>query len=144
MKEFENLQDAQTLALAIVDTIPEPFLVLDDSFSVMAASRSFYECFKVDAAQTRGRSLFALGDGQWDVPALRNLMAAIVPGRAEMEASGAPFSTKMALNAGLAMLRWLACPADPQRQDFRGRHRPDRHATRRCPVIIGAGETCHT
>jgi chemotaxis protein methyltransferase CheR len=43
MKEFENLEDAQTLALAIVDTIPEPFLVLDDSFSVMAASRSFYD-----------------------------------------------------------------------------------------------------
>ncbi|MCE7795366.1 PAS domain-containing protein [Sphingobium sufflavum] len=85
MKQFENLEDAQTLALAIVDTIPEPFLVLDDSSLVMAASRSFYECFKVDAAQTRGRSLFTLGDGQWDIPALRHLIATIIPGQPAME-----------------------------------------------------------
>src|SRR4051812_40330056 len=53
--------DAQALAHAIVDTIHEPFLVLDDEFRVLAASRSFYETFKVDPKQTQGCLLYDLG-----------------------------------------------------------------------------------
>ena len=66
--------DAQALAHAIVDTIHEPFLVLDEEFRVLAASRSFYETFKVDPKQTQGCMLYNLGDGQWDIPALRILL----------------------------------------------------------------------
>lgn len=86
MINFTNLQDAQTLAQAIVNTIPEPFIVLDDRFTVLAASVSFYETFKVDPRQTRGRLLFSLGDGQWDIPALRVLLEEIIPKHATMDA----------------------------------------------------------
>jgi len=85
MKQFDNLADAQTLALAIVDTLPEPFVVLDGSLCVLAASRCFYERFKEDAAQTRGRPFFELGDGQWDIPALRLLIDTIVPEQAAID-----------------------------------------------------------
>jgi chemotaxis protein methyltransferase CheR len=78
MKLFDNLADAQTLALAIVDTLPEPFVMLDDSLRVLAASRCFYERFREDPARTRGRPLFEVGDGQWDMPALRLLIETIV------------------------------------------------------------------
>jgi chemotaxis protein methyltransferase CheR len=78
MKQFDNLADAQTLALAIVDTLPEPFVMLDDSLRVLAASRCFYEHFREDPAQTRGRPFFEVGDGQWDMPALRLLIETIV------------------------------------------------------------------
>jgi chemotaxis protein methyltransferase CheR len=71
MQQFDNLADAQTLALAIVDTFPEPFLVLDDGLRVLAASRCFYEIFKADPQHTHGRLFFELGEGQWDVPTLR-------------------------------------------------------------------------
>jgi chemotaxis protein methyltransferase CheR len=81
----ENISEAQTLAQAIVNTIPEPFLVLDDQFRVLAASRSFYHTFKVDDEDTRGCLLYALGDGQWDIPALRLLLETIIPEQAEME-----------------------------------------------------------
>jgi two-component sensor histidine kinase len=81
----ENLADAQTLAQAIVNTIPEPFLVLDGQLRVLAASRSFCTIFKVDQDQTRGELLYALGDGQWDIPALRVLLETIIPEQAEME-----------------------------------------------------------
>ena len=46
---------------------------------MLAASRSFYETFKVDPEQTRGCLLYALGDGQWDIPALRVLLETIIP-----------------------------------------------------------------
>ena len=81
----ENFHDAQILAQAIVNTIPEPFLVLDDKFHVLAASRSFYETFKVDPDQTQDCLLYDLGDGQWDIPALRVLLETIIPEKTSMD-----------------------------------------------------------
>ena len=71
MQQFDNLADAQTLAMAIVDTFPEPFLVLDDGLRVIAASRCFYEVFNEDPERAHGRHFFELGGGRWNVPALR-------------------------------------------------------------------------
>ncbi|CDZ73504.1 Sensory transduction regulatory protein [Neorhizobium galegae bv. orientalis] len=85
MFDFRGVEDAQTLAQAIVNTIHDPLLVLDERFSVLAASRSFYETFNVDAAQTQGRLLYSLGDGQWDIPALRTLLETIIPARTAMD-----------------------------------------------------------
>ena len=80
-----GLESAQTLAQAIVNTIHEPLLVLDARFHVMAASRSFYEIFKVDREHTQGRLLYSLGDGQWNIPALRLLLETIIPERTAMD-----------------------------------------------------------
>ena len=74
-----------TLAQAIVDTVREPLLVLDKDLRVLAASRSFYQTFKVAQADTQGKLLYALGDGQWDIPRLRSLLEKIVPERGVME-----------------------------------------------------------
>ena len=79
MKQLPDLAEAQALALAIVDTLPEPFLVLDDKLKLLAGSRCFYEVFKEDPAEARGRSLFKLADGQWNVPGLRQLLETVVP-----------------------------------------------------------------
>jgi two-component sensor histidine kinase len=72
-------EDAQVLAQAIVNTIHEPLLVLDADLRVVAGSRSFYETFRVDPAETRDCLLYALGNGQWDIPALRVLLETIIP-----------------------------------------------------------------
>ncbi len=76
---LRELEDGHSLAHAIVNTIHEPFMVLDRHFNVLAASRSFYEIFKVDPEHTHGRRLYDLGDGQWDIPALRVLLETIIP-----------------------------------------------------------------
>ena len=83
-RPIASSEDAQTLAQAIVNTIPEPFILLDERFRVMAASRSFYQTFMVDPEPTRGSLLFALGDGQWDIPALR-LMLETIPEKTTMD-----------------------------------------------------------
>lgn len=82
---IENIPDAQTLAQAIVNTLIEPFVVLDESFSVLAVSRSFCDTFKVSPAQTHGRLLYDLGDGQWNIPALRLLLETIIPEHTAMD-----------------------------------------------------------
>ncbi len=85
MNPLQGIAEAQTLAQAIVNTIHEPLLVLDGDLRVMAASRAFYEIFKVDAGATRGALLDDLGDGQWDIPALRLLLETIIPERVAMD-----------------------------------------------------------
>ncbi|MET4635004.1 sensor histidine kinase [Kaistia defluvii] len=85
MKSFRNTADAQLLAQAIVNTIPEPFLVLDADFSVLAASRSFYQTFGVSPDSTLGSILFDLGSGQWDIPALRELLGTLVPSKTTLD-----------------------------------------------------------
>src|SRR6478672_5290978 len=79
MKEVHDLAEAQALALAIVDTLPEPFLVLDEALCLLAGSRCFYEVFKEDPAMAHGRLLFELSDGQWDIPGLRQLLETVIP-----------------------------------------------------------------
>lgn len=84
-EQFTAIADAWALAQGIVDTVREPVLVLDKELRVIAASRSFYSAFKVSSEDTRGELLYALGDGQWDIPALRVLLEKIIPEKGVME-----------------------------------------------------------
>lgn len=85
MKELSDLTQARDLALAIVDTLPEPFLVLDETLHLLAGSRCFYEVYGEDPATAHGRSLFELSRGQWDIPGLRQLLRAVVPDHSGLE-----------------------------------------------------------
>lgn len=85
MKQLHDREQAQALALAIVDTLPEPFLVLDETLHLLAASRCFYEVFGEDPAAVHGHSLFELSGGAWDIPGLRQLLAAVVEDRTTVD-----------------------------------------------------------
>ena len=84
-KPFAGIQDGLALAQAIVDTIREPLLVLDEELRVVAASRSFYSMFNVGRQAVEGQAVYALGEGQWDIPELRLLLERILPARTVME-----------------------------------------------------------
>jgi nitrogen-specific signal transduction histidine kinase len=86
IEPFKGVEDARVLAQAIVDTVREPLLVLDGDLRVLAVSRSFYLTFQVNHQDVLGRPLYALGDGQWQIPALRMLLDKIIPERAAMDA----------------------------------------------------------
>ena len=73
------LAHGHTLAEAIVDSVREPLVVLDRDLRVIAASRSFYRTFAVERRNTQGRKLYLLGDGQWNIPALRTVLEDIIP-----------------------------------------------------------------
>jgi transcriptional regulator with GAF, ATPase, and Fis domain len=70
---------SRTLVLnSIVATIREPLLVLDSSLRVQMASRSFYQTFQLTPGVTEGCRLHQLGNGEWDIPALRELLGNIL------------------------------------------------------------------
>lgn len=85
MNRARDLEEAQMLALAIVDTLPEPFVVLDSTLNILAASRCFYEVYNVDPEQALGRSFLDLSAGQWDVPGLRQLLGGVAPEQVALE-----------------------------------------------------------
>ena len=70
-KQFTKLQNACAFAEAIVNTVREPLVVLDQDLRVVAASRSFYRTFQVNPKDTEGKLLYELSDGVWDIPKLR-------------------------------------------------------------------------
>src|SRR5256714_11391625 len=69
----------ETYSQDIVDTVREPLLMLDTTLRVHSANRAFYQTFHVSAEETEGRLIYELGNGQWDIPALRTLLEDVVP-----------------------------------------------------------------
>ena len=71
-------EDALTTALNyaenIIDTLREPFLVLNGDLRVRTANRSFFKSFHVSKEETENRLVYDLGNGQWDIPVLRTLL----------------------------------------------------------------------
>jgi signal transduction histidine kinase len=70
----DNVPPAERLVLDILDTVRQPLLVLDPEFRVTHANRSFLTTFRVSADQTIGQVLFLLGDRQWDIAPLREML----------------------------------------------------------------------
>ncbi|MGA2159745.1 MAG: PAS domain S-box protein [Dehalococcoidia bacterium] len=63
----------------IIDTVREPLIALDQDLRVVKVSRSFYEFFKVKPEDTVGQLIYDLGNKQWDIPRLRELLETILP-----------------------------------------------------------------
>lgn len=77
---FERLwEKSWTYIKTVVDVVREPVLILDKNFRVMAANESFYRFFQVEPGDTQNEIVYELGNGQWDIPALRKLLEDILP-----------------------------------------------------------------
>ncbi len=75
----QEIQDTREYAENIVDTVPQPLIVLDGDLRVVSASRSFYEVFKVKPDETEKQLIYDLGNHQWNIPKLRELLEDILP-----------------------------------------------------------------
>ena len=72
-------QQARDLAVAVVDTVPEPLLVLDDKFMVVSANRSYFRKFGGAADTVVGRSMFLIGDEQWNDERIHEILEVLLP-----------------------------------------------------------------
>jgi len=70
---FVNIRDGLALAQAIVDTVRDPLVVFDQNLRVIAASRSFFQTFRLVADDVIGRLLYEIDGDQWNIPELRHL-----------------------------------------------------------------------
>jgi diguanylate cyclase (GGDEF)-like protein/PAS domain S-box-containing protein len=75
----QSADEAREYAESIINTVREPLVVLDHDLRVITASRSFYELFTVKPEDTVGQLIYDLGNKQWDIPRLRELLETILP-----------------------------------------------------------------
>jgi two-component system, chemotaxis family, CheB/CheR fusion protein len=74
-----DIDDLKTFAEAIVKTIHEPLIVLDENQRVRTANRAFYETFNLSPEETHNRFIYELSDRQWEIPKLRTLLEETLP-----------------------------------------------------------------
>src|SRR5687768_7562795 len=77
--EDTYVDDIESYAQDIVNTVREPLLMLDTTLRVRSANRAFYQTFRVSQEETENRLIYELGNGQWDIPALRTLLEDVIP-----------------------------------------------------------------
>lgn len=80
-----SVEDALEYAESIVDTVREPLLVLDAKLNVISANRSFYRVFVASPEETEGRLVYEIGNRQWNIPKLRELLEEILPQNSSFE-----------------------------------------------------------
>lgn len=77
---FERSWDESwTYIKTVVDVVHEPILILDKDLRVLVANGSFYQTFQVEPSDTENKIVYELGNGQWNIPALKKLLEDILP-----------------------------------------------------------------
>ncbi|MDO8723341.1 MAG: PAS domain-containing protein, partial [Syntrophales bacterium] len=85
MSEKRTEISSQEYSESIINTVREPLIVLDQDLRVVTVSRSFYEFFKVNPEETVGQLIYDLGNKQWNIPKLRELLETILPQKATFD-----------------------------------------------------------
>jgi PAS domain S-box-containing protein len=78
-QQVPAVAEIDALLSKLVETTFEPLVVLDARFHVAHVNQAFLEAFQLTTSETRGKSLFELGNRQWDIPDLHRLLGEILP-----------------------------------------------------------------
>jgi chemotaxis protein methyltransferase CheR len=76
---------AWTYIRTVVDTVREPFLILNEKLCVLSANKTFYSVFLVTQKETEGKRVYDLGNKQWNIPKLKILLEDILPKNTHFE-----------------------------------------------------------
>jgi len=72
--DINQMKAALAFVEGIIGTIREPLLVLSKKLRVISSSRAFCTMFGVTQENTEGQFIYDLGNRQWDIPQLRELL----------------------------------------------------------------------
>lgn len=70
----EQLRKSSDFFRAVIDTVRKPLLVLNSELRIVSANKSFFSTFQVSQEMTINNSIYELGNGQWNIPKLRELL----------------------------------------------------------------------
>ena len=70
----DELTYSRKYAEAIITTISEPLLVLNNDLEIKSANTAFYKSFNLSEKETLGQHFYEIDDGQWNIDALRKTL----------------------------------------------------------------------
>jgi PAS domain S-box-containing protein len=73
------IRESEEYLASIVSTVRESLIVLDKNRKVLSVNNHFLKTFKVSISETQGKGLHELGNGQWDIPSLRQMIEDVLP-----------------------------------------------------------------
>ncbi|MDZ4676574.1 MAG: chemotaxis protein CheB [Oligoflexia bacterium] len=79
-----HIEEATRYSDGVIQTIRDPLVVLDQNLCVERANQAFYDTFQVIEKDTIGRPFYELGNRQWNIPELRNLLEDVLPQKSEV------------------------------------------------------------
>lgn len=78
----EQLRKSAEFFRGVLNTVRGPLLVLDHELRVISANEPFLKTFKVSSEETVNRFIKELGNGQWNIPKLRELLEEVLSRKA--------------------------------------------------------------
>jgi len=72
-------EESSRYAESIVETVREPLLVLDADLKIILVNHNFYRIFKVTPGDTIGSFIYDLGNKQWHMPTLEEMLEETLP-----------------------------------------------------------------
>ncbi|MBA2882344.1 PAS domain S-box-containing protein [Desulfosalsimonas propionicica] len=78
-------EEAREYAESVINTVRESLIVLNQDLRVISANRSFYDAFQVKPEKTVGQFIYDLGNKQWDIPKLRQLLETLLPRKTTLD-----------------------------------------------------------
>jgi two-component system, chemotaxis family, CheB/CheR fusion protein len=76
---IQQIEELYAYYEGIIATVHEPVLILDKNIRIKSANKSFCKMFHVIEDDIMGVSLYKLGNNEWNIPRLRELLEDIVP-----------------------------------------------------------------
>jgi two-component system, chemotaxis family, CheB/CheR fusion protein len=77
--DIDEIKHSRDYAEAIVETVRQPLVVLTEGFTVQSVNQAFCETFRVRKEEAANRSIYDLGNGQWNIPKLREALERVLP-----------------------------------------------------------------
>jgi PAS domain S-box-containing protein len=73
------IRESEEYLASIYQTVRESLIVLSPDLNVLSVNYHFLKTFKVSIGETEGKALYELGNGQWNIPQLKNLLEDVLP-----------------------------------------------------------------
>jgi len=75
---LKSSKDISAFTEDIINAVREPLIILDNNLTIVKSSWSFYDIFKVTPDETIGTLIYDLGNHQWNIPELREMLGTIL------------------------------------------------------------------
>ncbi len=85
LQEQNNKDNSNDLKDSVIDSIHHPLLVLNNELQVVFANKMYHKTFASNDETTKGKAVYELEEGLWDIPQLRNIIETILPSKASMK-----------------------------------------------------------